>query len=57
MKLYKDQGRYVREHQIKQGDLILLKRKQTKHLGPYDPEAYIAVQVRGSQITGERGDS
>ena len=40
MKKYKDKGRYLKPHDIKEGDKVLLKRKTTKHEGPYDPKSY-----------------
>ena len=54
MKEYRDAGRNVRPHNIQQGDLILLKRKTTKHSSMYDPDPYLAVKVEGTQITGIR---
>ena len=54
MKRYKDAKGNVREHKIKQGDLILLKRKTTKHRSPFDPDPFIAIHVNGTQIQGER---
>ena len=54
MKTYRDAGTNIRPHNIEQGDLILLRRKSTKHQSMYDPEPYLAVAVRGTQITGAR---
>ena len=39
MKHYKDAGRYVKEHDMVVGDLIILKRKTTKHESMYNPQA------------------
>ena len=55
MKREKDSHRNVKENNIQQGDLVLLRRKSTKHESRYDPEPYLAVQVQGSHIVGERG--
>ena len=55
MKKEKDSHRNVKENNIQQGDLVLLRRKSTKHESRYDPEPYLAVQVQGSQVVGERG--
>ena len=54
MKKQKDSNRNVREHKIIQGDMVLLRRKSTKHKSRYDPEPFIAIQVEGSQICGEK---
>ena len=54
MKRQKDSNRNVKENKIQQGDLVLLRRKSTKHMSRYDPDPFIAVQVTGSQIVGER---
>ena len=37
---------------MRHGDLILLKRKMTKHASMYDSKPYIAVRVAGTQIIG-----
>ena len=55
MKKEKDSHRNVKETNIQQGDLVLLRSKSSKHESRYDPEAYLAVQVQGSQVVGERG--
>jgi hypothetical protein len=31
MKMYKDAGRYVKDHTIEVGDLVISKKKTTKH--------------------------
>ena len=47
---------YVKTNKIQQGDVVLLRRKSTKHKSRYDPDHYLAVQVYGSQIVGEWGE-
>ena len=54
MKTYRDANRNERPHNIKQGDLVLLRRNTTKHKSMYDPEPYLAVKLEGTQITGAR---
>ena len=54
-KKYKDNKRYVKPHQIKVGDQVLLKQKQTKRHPPFDPDPYIVTGVHGHQITASRG--
>ena len=54
-KKYKDQKRYVGEHKIKLGDLVLLERKSTKSNSPYNPDPYTVSQTHGTQITANRG--
>ena len=54
IKEYRDAGRNMGPHNIKQGDLILLRRKSTKHVSMYDPDPYLAVKVDRTQITGSR---
>ena len=55
-KMYKDSKSYVRPHNIKEGDTILLERKATKANSPYDPRPYTAEAVHGTQIVGRRGE-
>ena len=54
MKMYKDRGRFVKPHNIKIGDKVLLKQKSTKKKPPYDPEPFQVVDVQGTQITVKR---
>ena len=56
MKRYKDAGRYVKEHDIVVGDLVIAKRKTTKHESAYDPKPYKVVEVHGTQIKAMRED-
>ena len=56
MKRYKDRGRYVKEHDIGVGDLVIAKRKSTKHESPYDPKPYKVQEVHGTQIKATRED-
>ena len=52
--MYKDSNRNVKPHSIKEGDLVLLKRKSTKRDSPYDPDPFLVTSVWGTQIQGER---
>ena len=54
MKEYKDQKRGVKEHKIRKGDSVLLKRKTTKHCSPYDPEPYKVTATYNTQVQAER---
>ena len=55
MKLQKDKGKYVRPHNIGPGDqVLLLRRRTTKHEGPYDPEPFTVTDTKGTQIRAER---
>ena len=53
-KKYKDQKRYVGEHNIRMGDKVLMERKTTKTNSPYDPNPYTVSQTHGTQITATR---
>jgi hypothetical protein len=55
MKLQKDKGKFVRPHNIGPGDqVLLLRRRTTKHEGPYDPEPFTVTDTKGTQIRAER---
>ena len=54
MKEYKDDSREVKEHKIKVGDLVIAKRKVTKHDSVYDPDPYKVIATYSTQIKGER---
>ena len=54
MNRYRDADRNVRPHNIRQGDLILLRRKTTKHASMYNPEPYLAVRFERMQIMAAR---
>ena len=56
LKEYKDDSREVKEHSIKAGDMVIAKRKVTKHDSVYDPKPYKVVATYGTQIKGERED-
>ena len=56
MKRNKDKGRYVKEHNIGVGDLVIAKRKSTKHESSYDPKPYRVQEVHGTQIKARRED-
>ena len=53
-KMYKDKVAYVKPHQIKKGDHLLLAQTKTKLKPPYNPKPYTATEVVGHQITGTR---
>ena len=55
-KHYKDLKCYVKDHNIKPGDAVLLERKSEKSTTPYDPEPYKEKQTHGTQITVSRGE-
>ena len=57
MKQEKDSKANVRDHPIKTGDKVLLRRKTTKHNSVYDPEAYTVTGVYGTQVEAEREGS
>ena len=54
VKEYRDTNRNVRPNNVKQGDLVLLRRNTTKHKSMYDPEPYLVVKIEGAQIQGTR---
>ena len=56
MKKYKDTGRPVREHGIVVRDLVISKRKITKHNSAYDPKPYKVVATYSTQIKDLRED-
>ena len=53
-KKYKDLKSYVKDHNLKPGDTVLLERKKTKYTTPYDPSPYTVRETHGSQITATR---
>lgn len=55
-KQYKDDVTYVKPHQIREGDHILLAQIPTKAKPPYNPKPFTATEVVGHQITGTRED-
>lgn len=55
-KFYKDDKVYVRPHQVREGDHILLSQIKTKLKPPYNPKPYIATKIVGHQITASRDD-
>ena len=50
----KDRKQYVKPHEIKVGDQVLLKQRKTKSQPPYDPIPYTVIEVVGHQITASR---
>ena len=55
MKGYKDKRKEVKQHDIKVGDKVILKRKTTKHDSVYDPDPYQVTETYGTQIKATRG--
>jgi hypothetical protein len=53
-KQYKDANKTVRPHDIKVGDAVLLKQRQTKTASRYDPDPFRVTEVKGTQITATR---
>ena len=56
MKKYKDASRHVKDHNIEVGDLVISKRKTTKHDSIYDPKPYKVVAVYGTQVKAMHED-
>ena len=54
-KSYKDQKSFVKPHTIQIGDTVLLSQKKTKTQPPYDPDPFTVTEVKGHQITANRG--
>ena len=54
MKVYKDDHRNVKAHEIVIGDRVLLKQKSTKKHPPHDPDPYTVLDVQGTQIIAVR---
>ena len=44
----------MKAHNINMGDLVIAKRKVTKHDSVYDPKPYKVVATYGTQIKGMR---
>ena len=55
-KINKDDKAYVKEHQIRVGDQVLLSQIKSKLKPPYDPKPYQATDIKGHQITATRGN-
>ena len=55
-KMYKDMKPYVKPHNIKVGDMVLLSQKKTKKDPPYDFDPYMVTDVKGHQISATRED-
>ena len=56
MKKFKDASRHVKDHDIEVGDLVIAKRKTTKHDSIYDPKPCKEVNIHGTQVKGMRED-
>jgi hypothetical protein len=55
MKVYADQHRHVKDHQISIGDHVLVKQqKRNKLTPPYEPNPYLVTKVAGSAINLKR---
>ena len=54
--MYKDMKPYVKLHNIKVGDMVLLSQKKTKKDPPYDFDPYMVTDVKGHQISATRED-
>ena len=55
-KAAKDAKAYVKPHDIKKGDKVLLLQKQSKQNSRYDCQPYIVQEVQGTQILASRGN-
>lgn len=52
MKTYADRKRYVKDHEVHLGDVVLVPhRKRNKFTTPYRNEKYVVTKVKGSMIT------
>ena len=51
----KDNKRYVKPHNIKVNEQVLLKQRCTKIKPPGDPEPYTVTSITGHQMTAIRG--
>ena len=49
-----DERRKAKEKEVKKGDRILLKRKKTTTKSPWDPDPFVAEEVKGYQVKGRR---
>ncbi|XP_064472857.1 uncharacterized protein K02A2.6-like [Ornithodoros turicata] len=57
MKVYADEKRHARPHQLQRGDCVLLKRPSTlSHEAPYEQQPYTVTRVQGTAVTATRGD-
>ena len=45
----------MKPHSIQVGYQVLLPRKKTKTLSPYDPNPYTVSEVHGTQVVARRG--
>lgn len=55
-KQYKDDKKYVKPHNIVQGDQVLLLQRKNKSTPQYDPRPFTVTHTKGSQITATRRD-
>ena len=54
MKEYADSKKYVKEHGMNIGDMVLVpSKKRNKFSTPYRNEKYYVVRIKGSMITAE----
>lgn len=55
MKTYADTRRHTQISEIHTGDEVLLRNQERGKLIPtYDPDPYVVVEKKGSQVTAER---
>ena len=54
-KNYADKKRRARYVEYKVGDRVLLRQTKTTVKPPYDPEAYVVEEVKGTEVTARRG--
>ena len=58
MKEHADNKQYVKPSAIKEGDIVLVKRDETKNKGdtPYNPIPRTVIKIKGSKITAENAE-
>ena len=58
MKSHADNRRYVKPSTLKEGDMVFVKRDDSKKKSdtPYDPRPCTVVEEKGSMVTAEDGD-
>ena len=58
MKSHADNRRYVKPSTLKEGDMVFVKRDDSKKKSdtPYDPRPCTVVEKKGSMVTAEDGD-
>ncbi|XP_064475523.1 uncharacterized protein K02A2.6-like [Ornithodoros turicata] len=57
IKVYADEKRHARPHQLQRGDCVLLKRSSTlSHDARYEQQPYTVTRVQGTAVTATCGD-